>query len=74
MEQNPKFTFEALTRHSSHRITVVVYGLKAVLECMTCGEELYEAVTTEVERTMPIPFPAASKSCDAQEGCENCGS
>ena len=74
MENNPNFTHEALTKHSSHRITVVVYGLKSVLECMTCGEELYEAISTDVERTLPIPFPATPKSCDYEEGCENCGS
>jgi len=74
MVQNPNFTHEALTRHSSHRITVTVYGLKSVLECMTCGVELFEATATEAERTMPIPFPDKPKECDAEEGCENCGS
>jgi len=74
MENNPNFTYEALTRHSSHRITVVVYGLKSVLECMTCGQELYEAVSDKVESTIPIPFAVVPKACDNEEGCENCGS
>jgi len=74
MAKNPNFTHEALTKHSSHRITVTTYGLKAVLECHTCGEELYEVTSKDLEKTLPIEFPTTPKSCDNGGDCENCGS
>lgn len=74
METNPKFTHEELIKHSNHRITVTTYGLKVVLECMTCADELYEVVGEVVRNIPPESVAVQAKSCDGTGDCENCGS
>lgn len=71
---NPNFTHDALGKHVSHRLTVVQYGLKNVLECTTCGDELYEITSDKLQNTLPITFPEPSGSCNMDEGCTSCGS
>lgn len=59
-----------IENHIGHRVEINKYGSKAVLECVTCSEELGDKPVNQKAREEAPAAPV----CNDEEGCLMCGS
>lgn len=65
---------EDACNHINHKLTIVPYGNRLVIECNTCFEEVAAIKSTNpVQEQLPL-FQAQSGLCNMDEGCTSCGS